>query len=198
MRIFYGRLAPLFLAILLFSACTQEKDEGGNTLPQVKLETSLGDIVIELMPEKAPDTVANFLSYVEDGFYDGTIFHRVIEDFMIQGGGFTERLAKKTTKPPIQNEADNGLRNIRGTIAMARMGDPHSASAQFFINTGSNNSLNFQSEDDGRAWGYAVFGRVVDGMEVLSAIHTVKTKPKGPFLDLPIEHVVIRKISIVE
>ena len=130
MKIIFRYLLTFLLIPLSFSAFA----EGGSPLPHVKLETSLGDIVIELNQEKAPNTVANFLSYVNDGFYDGTIFHRVIKDFMIQGGGFTEDFVQKTTKAPIKNEANNGLSNVKGSIAMARTGDPHSATAQFFIN----------------------------------------------------------------
>jgi peptidyl-prolyl cis-trans isomerase B (cyclophilin B) len=140
MKIFFRYLAPLLLAVLSFSTHA----EGGNVLPQVKLETNYGVIVIELNSEKAPNTVANFLSYVNDGFYDGTIFHRVIKDFMVQGGGFTEEFVQKTPKAPIQNEANNGLSNVRGSLAMARTGDPHSATAQFFINTVDNNFLDFR------------------------------------------------------
>lgn len=166
-------------------------------MPQVKLETSLGDIVIELNQEKAPNTVANFLSYVEDDFYNGTIFHRVIENFMIQGGGFTEDFVKKETNNAIKNEANNGLHNVRGSISMARTGDPHSATAQFFINTVDNNFLDFKAEN-GAGWGYAVFGQVVEGMDTVDAIRVVSTGNKNGQSDVPLENVVIIKASIVE
>lgn len=146
---------------------------GQDTPPRVALETSHGTIVLELNPEKAPITVENFLDYVDRGWYDGTIFHRVIADFMIQGGGFTSDLQKKITRPEIENESKNGLSNKRGTISMARTGEPHSATAQFFINLVDNDGL------DGKAnsWGYAVFGEVVEGIEVIDAIAKVEVKP---------------------
>ena len=193
MKTFYRYLIPVLLATLSFSAHA----EGGKSMPQVKLETSLGDIVIELNQEKAPNTVTNFLSYVEDGFYNGTIFHRVIENFMIQGGGFTEDFVKKETNTAIKNEANNGLSNVRGSIAMARTGDPHSATAQFFINTVDNNFLDFQAEN-GPAWGYTVFGEVVEGMDVVDAIRTVNTDNKNGHQDVPVENVFITQASIVE
>ena len=140
----------------------------------VKLDTSMGDIIVELDADKAPVSVANFLSYVEQDFYDGTVFHRVIEDFMIQGGGFTRDYSKKDTGKPIENEADNGLSNRRGTIAMARTRDPHSATAQFFINTVDNSNLDHTSKTQS-GWGYAVFGRVVEGMDVVDAIAATPT-----------------------
>lgn len=172
--------------------------EGGTALPHVKLETSLGDIVIELNQEKAPNTVANFLSYVEDGFYNGTVFHRVIENFMIQGGGFTEDFSQKETKAAIKNEANNGLSNVAGSIAMARTGAPHSATAQFFINVVDNGFLDFRSEDQA-GWGYAVFGQVIEGMDVVNKIRSVETASKGPFpTDAPVENVVIINASVVE
>lgn len=193
MKIFFRYLAPLLLAVLSFSTHA----EGGNVLPQVKLETNYGDIVIELNAEKAPNTVANFLSYVNDGFYDGTIFHRVIKDFMIQGGGFTEEFVQKTPKAPIQNEANNGLSNVRGSVAMARTGDPHSATAQFFINTVDNNFLDFRGES-GAAWGYAVFGQVIEGMDVVDAIRAVSTGNQNGHGDVPNEIVMINSATVVE
>ncbi len=193
MKIFFRYLAPLLLAVLSFSTHA----EGGNVLPQVKLETNYGDIVIELNAEKAPDTVANFLSYVNDGFYDGTIFHRVIKDFMIQGGGFTEEFVQKTPKAPIKNEANNGLSNVRGSVAMARTGDPHSATAQFFINTVDNNFLDFRGES-GAAWGYAVFGQVIEGMDVVDAIRAVSTGNQNGHGDVPNEIVMINSATVVE
>ena len=140
--------------------------------PVVLLETTSGDILVELYPDKAPETVANFLKYVDDGFYNNTIFHRVIPGFMIQGGGLTARMQQKDTSAPIKNEADNGLKNDRGTIAMARTMDPHSATAQFFINLVDNDFLNFQAPS-GNGWGYCVFGRVTEGMDVVDKIAKV-------------------------
>jgi peptidyl-prolyl cis-trans isomerase B (cyclophilin B) len=168
-----------------------------DTAPRVRLVTSLGDIVVELDREKAPKTVDNFLSYVREGFYDGTIFHRVIDGFMIQGGGFTQDFVKKPTHAPIENEADNGLANARGTIAMARTSAPQSATAQFFINVVDNDFLNYQSPTP-RGWGYAVFGKVVEGMDVVDKIRTTPTGPGGPFRkDVPRTPVVIEK-AVVE
>lgn len=164
--------------------------------PRVQLDTSMGVIVLELTPPLAPRTTENFLQYVADGFYDGTLFHRVIKGFMIQGGGLTEGMSRKPTRPPIANEADNGLKNRRGTIAMARTGDPHSATAQFFINTADNPSLNFRSMSaDG--WGYCVFGRVVRGMDVVSAIETVRTGSRAGRRDVPLEPVIIRQAVVL-
>lgn len=151
-----------------------EKVPVSSTAPKVKLHTSLGDIVIQLNAEKAPVTTANFIGYVKDGFYDGTIFHRIIKNFMAQGGGFTEKWDQKTTKAPIENEADNGLLNNRGTIAMARTSDPQSATAQFFINYVDNGFLNFKSKTP-QGYGYAVFGEVVEGMDVVDKMATVPT-----------------------
>lgn len=160
--------------------------------PQVELTTSMGVIVLELDAEKAPRSVANFLAYVEEGFYDGLIFHRVIDGFMIQGGGFDKAMQKKETKPPITNEADNGVRNTRGTIAMARTNDPHSATAQFFINTVDNRPLDHRAKDT-YGWGYAVFGKVIAGMDVVDAIAKVKTGRSGVYDNVPAEPVVIVK-----
>jgi len=159
---------------------------------RVDLETSKGKIILELYADKAPHTVKNFLVYVDTGFYDGTIFHRVIPDFMIQGGGFTAEMKKKPTQPPIQNEADNGIPNDRGTIAMARTQDPHSATAQFFINTKDNGFLNHKGKSP-QVWGYAVFGRVVEGMGVVDAISNVKTVTRGVYRNVPAEPVVITR-----
>lgn len=148
--------------------------------PRVKIQTNLGDIVLELDPEKAPKTVANFLQYVEDGFYTNTMFHRVIDGFMIQGGGFTPRFERKPTRPPVLNEADNGLKNVRGSIAMARTSEPHSATAQFFINVADNGFLDHTNKTP-RGWGYTVFGRVIKGMDVVDAIKNIPTGAGGPF-----------------
>ncbi len=158
--------------------------------PKVVLETSKGQIVIELYLQKAPETVVNFLDYVDAKFYDGTIFHRVIPNFMIQGGGFTSDMKRKPGKGPIKNEADRGLKNDRGTIAMARTGDPHSATAQFFINTANNDFLDHKNKTQ-QGWGYAAFGKVIEGMDVIDAISAVKTTKRGSFRDVPVEEVVI-------
>ena len=148
--------------------------------PRVALHTNMGDIVIELYPDKAPKSVENFLKYVDDGHYNGTIFHRVINDFMIQGGGYTADLQLKPTRESIQNEANNGLSNLTGTVAMARTGEPHSAQAQFFINVVDNPRLDFVNEQNGFTWGYAVFGKVVEGMDVVERIRGVETGAQGP------------------
>ena len=162
--------------------------------PKVSMETSKGTVIIELYPDKAPKTVENFLQYVDEGFYDGSIFHRVIDGFMIQGGGFDQDYNRRETRDAVLNEADNGLRNERGTIAMARTGDPHSATAQFFINHSDNPALDHRNK--GAGWGYAVFGKVIDGMDVVDAIATTQTGPGGPFRqDAPREMVVIKQIS---
>lgn len=165
--------------------------------PVVLLETTSGDILVELYPDKAPETVANFLKYVDDGFYNNTIFHRVIPGFMIQGGGLTARMQQKDTASPIKNEADNGLKNDRGTIAMARTMDPHSATAQFFINLVDNDFLNFQAPS-GNGWGYCVFGRVTEGMDVVDKIARVKTTTVGAYQDVPSDLVVITGASRFE
>ncbi len=156
----------------------------------ITLKTTLGDIVIELDYDKAPKTAKNFEEYVKSGFYKGTIFHRVIKGFMIQGGGLTADLSQKETLDPIENEADNGLKNDRGTIAMARTQDPHSATAQFFINTVNNSFLNFRSKDI-NGWGYCVFGKVVKGMDVVDAIEKSKTTTVAYYQDVPVETIEI-------
>ena len=167
----------------------------GEQNPRVLLETSMGNITIELFKEKAPISVRNFLSYVNDGFYDGLIFHRVINGFMIQGGGFTADMKQKQTHAPIRNEAGNGLKNDRGTIAMARTGDPDSATAQFFINVVNNNGLNRPSPD---GFGYAVFGKVVEGMDVVDKIKAVRTGFKMGMRDVPETPVVIKSVKVVK
>jgi peptidyl-prolyl cis-trans isomerase B (cyclophilin B) len=160
----------------------------------VIVETSMGSFTIALDETRAPKSAANFLRYVDAGHYAGTIFHRVIRDFMIQGGGFDERYEKKAVQAPIENEADNGLKNTRGTVAMARTGDPHSATAQFFVNTVDNAFLDHRSKSES-GWGYAVFGRVTSGLDVIDAIRAVPTASAGPFSkDAPRELVVIRSI----
>ncbi|HEX6202159.1 MAG TPA: peptidylprolyl isomerase [Thermoanaerobaculia bacterium] len=167
------------------------------TQPRVQLETSHGAIVLELDSAKAPKTVENFLGYVRSGFFDGTIFHRVIPGFMIQGGGFTPDMQQKKTGAPIPNEADNGLDNRRGTIAMARTNDPHSATAQFFVNLVDNQPLD-HTEKSLRGWGYAVFGEVVEGMDVVDRIARVPTGNAGQHQNVPREPVVIERATVVE
>ena len=159
---------------------------------KVLMQTSLGDITLELYPDKAPKTVENFLRYVDEGFYNGTIFHRVINDFMVQGGGFTTDLSQKRAHAAIRNEADNGLKNDKWTIAMARTNDPHSATAQFFINAKDNAFLNFRSKTV-EGYGYCVFGKVIKGMDVVDAIEAVATGNKGYHQDVPLKPVVILK-----
>ncbi len=163
----------------------------------IRLETSKGDIVLELDAERAPKTAENFLAYVTEGFYDGTVFHRVIDGFMIQGGGFDETMTQKPTRDPVENEANNGLKNEAYTVAMARTKDPHSATAQFFINVKDNAFLNHTAQN-AQGWGYAVFGRVVEGKDVVDAIKTVDTGSVGFFQDVPLEPVVILKASVIE
>ena len=162
----------------------------------IKLTTNHGAITLDLNAEKAPKTVANFLAYVEAGHYDNTVFHRVIKNFMIQGGGFDTEMNQKKTNPTIENEAENGLKNKRGTVAMARTGDPHSATAQFFINTVDNDFLDFKSPS-GQGWGYCVFGEVSEGMDVVDKIRAVRTANKGFHQDVPVEDVIIEKAEIV-
>jgi len=163
----------------------------------VTFKTNHGDITLELYADKAPKTVENFLSYVKDGFYDNTIFHRVIDGFMIQGGGMTPDMEQKETKAPIENEANNGVANEAGTIAMARTNDPHSATAQFFINVKDNDFLNFSSESM-NGWGYCAFGKVTEGMDVVEKIKNVKTGNYGYHQDVPVEAVIIEKAVISE
>ena len=159
----------------------------------IKFTTSMGEILIELDEEKAPVSCANFKQYVTDGHYDGTIFHRVINNFMIQGGGFMPDMMQKATREPIENEAKNGLKNEIGSIAMARTMDPHSATAQFFINVSNNNFLDYPGQD---GWGYAVFGKVVDGMDSVKAIEKVRTGTVSGMGDVPVEPVVINKVTV--
>ena len=180
---------------LLLTVTTVGAKEGGN--PVVVMKTSLGDVKIELDKAKAPVTVDNFLVYVNDKFYDGTIFHRVIPAFMIQGGGFDKDMNQKKTKAPIKNEAGNGLKNVTGTLAMARTSDPNSATAQFFINTKDNAFLDHKN-DTAQGYGYAVFGKVVDGMDVVKKIEQVQTTTRPPYENVPVTPVVIESIRIVE
>ncbi|SFN13716.1 peptidylprolyl isomerase [Dokdonella immobilis] len=204
-------LLPFALALLLPLGASAQSDAAKPTTkppvaattaptvnPKVLIKTNMGDITVELNAEKAPKSVENFLQYVKDGFYNGTIFHRVIDNFMIQGGGFTPDLRQKPTRPSIPNEAKNGLSNKRGTIAMARTPDPNSATAQFFINLVDNRNLDYVSDERAETWGYAVFGQVVSGMDVVDKIKAVPTGPKGPFRsDVPTSDVVIEKVELL-
>lgn len=161
----------------------------------ITLHTNFGDIEIELNTEKAPKTCANFLEYCNSGFYNGTIFHRVIDGFMIQGGGFDKDMQQKTTNAPIDNEADNGLKNETGTLAMARTMDPHSATAQFFINVKDNSFLNHSGKNS-QGWGYAVFAKVTNGMDVVNKIKAVRTGSKGMHQDVPVDPVIIERVTV--
>jgi cyclophilin family peptidyl-prolyl cis-trans isomerase len=181
------------LLIALLLSCLAIGSAGAETV-QVAMKTSLGTIKLELDRDKAPKSVDNFVQYVRDGFYNGTIFHRVIKDFMIQGGGFTPDMAQKQTRKPIQNEAKNGLKNKRGTIAMARTSDPHSATAQFFINHKDNDFLDYPSRD---GWGYTVFGKVSEGMSVVDAIAAQATGIQKRMRDVPKQTVLIESVSVV-
>ncbi len=185
----------IFLIVFIFLFTLTSNIQAETTM--VKMDTNQGTIMLELDADNAPNTVANFLTYAKEGFYDGTIFHRVISNFMIQGGGFTEDMNQKTVHDPIKNEANNGLKNDNGTIAMARTGDPHSATAQFFINVKDNDFLNFSSETP-QGWGYAVFGKVTEGMDVVEKIKGMPTTTKGPYQDVPEEAIIIEKVTIVE
>lgn len=182
------------LALLATTLFVQNLSAAGN--PTALIHTSMGDIKLELDAENAPVSVENFINYANSGFYNGTIFHRVISEFMIQGGGFTPEMEKKPAGEPIANEAGNGLLNLRGTVAMARTNDPHSATAQFFINTQDNPNLNFGGGTNSRNWGYAVFGKVIDGMSVADDIRFVETTRMPPFSDVPKVPVVIESIVI--
>ena len=189
------RLFACVMALLLtLPGCSQADSEpkGG---PVVLMSTSMGEVKIELYEKEAPETVKNFLAYVNDKFYDGTIFHRVIPGFMIQGGGFTAAMEQKPTKPPIKNEAGNGLKNDTGTLAMARTANPDSATAQFFINVKNNDFLNRDKAQDGV--GYAVFGKVIEGMDVVHKIEQVQTSRKGMYADAPVESVLIKSVTVV-
>ncbi len=178
------------LMMILFSLLSVNVHAAQN--PKVVLETSMGDITLELYPDKAPATVKNFLTYTDEKFYDGTVFHRVISGFMIQGGGMTADMNEKPTHSPILNEADNGLKNDRGTIAMARTNEPNSATAQFFINVKDNTFLNFRSKTI-EGYGYCVFGKVTKGLDVVDAIEKTPTTTKGVFQDVPAKPVIIKK-----
>jgi peptidyl-prolyl cis-trans isomerase A (cyclophilin A)/peptidyl-prolyl cis-trans isomerase B (cyclophilin B) len=190
--------APAKAAAPAKKAAEPAVSEADKTASKVLIKTNLGDMTVELYPDKAPKTVENFLAYVNAKFYDGTIFHRVIDNFMIQGGGFTPELRQKATRPAIANEAKNGLSNSRGTLAMARTGDPNSATAQFFINVVDNPRLDYTSDANGSTWGYCVFGKVISGLDVVDKIKAVPTGAQGPFKsDVPTTPVVIEKISVI-
>jgi cyclophilin family peptidyl-prolyl cis-trans isomerase len=192
-----GLLLAAGIALAPAGAFAQENstDTEGNSMVKVTMDTSKGVIRLELDADKAPLTVANFVEYANAGFYDNTIFHRVIPGFMIQGGGFDPDMQQKTTRAAIKNEAGNGLKNLTGTIAMARTSDPHSATAQFFINTVDNAGLDKPKPD---GWGYAVFGRVVEGMDTVSAIEKVPTGVSRGMRDVPVEAVIINKVTVEE
>ena len=184
-------MRAMVLCLLGVVGLTQiARGENVGEAPRVVLETNHGNIILELYPDKAPQSVGNFLAYVDEGYYSGTIFHRVIDGFMIQGGGFTDDMTQKSTKNGVPNEADNGLKNSRGTVAMARTTDPHSATSQFFINLEDNAPLD-HTDKTPRGWGYTVFGKVVEGMDVVDAIAKAPTGTVGPFRDVPSETVVI-------
>jgi len=184
----------LLTAVVLVCGCDEEIKKAKVERNMVKLETSMGNIVIELNEQAAPVTVKNFLGYVEEGFYDGTIFHRVIPDFMIQGGGFTTEMEQKETREPIINEAANGLKNERGTIAMARQNDPDSATCQFFINHRDNGPLDYV---ENIRPGYTVFGKVIEGMDVVDAIASVVTTTRMDYNDVPVKPIVIKSARVV-
>jgi peptidyl-prolyl cis-trans isomerase B (cyclophilin B) len=182
------------------SPSNSTQQQGGtsmSTTPRVKMSTSQGDFIISLNAEKAPKTVANFLAYVNDGFFDGTVFHRVIDGFMIQGGGFEPGLKQKPTKAPVENEANNGLKNDKYTLAMARTSDPHSATAQFFINVANNDFLN-HTAPTAQGWGYAVFGEVVEGKDVIDKMKGVPTANSGFHQNVPTTDLVITKAVVIE
>lgn len=202
------RIAVFLTALLLGIGGCNAKEPGKQTVstepaagqpanPRVLIETSKGNITVELFAGNAPVSVQNFLSYVNSGFYDGVIFHRVIPGFMIQGGGMLPDMTEKPRGKPIQNEADNGLKNLRGTLAMARTMDPHSAGSQFFINVADNYFLNHRGKSV-EGWGYAVFGQVVDGLQVADAIVAVPRGSVGPHDDVPLEPVVMKKVSVIK
>lgn len=187
----------LLSVLFLFTTTTAFATENKMTHPKIKLTTSLGDITIQLNSEKAPISSANFLTYVKEGFYNGTIFHRVIKDFMAQGGGFDTSFKQKEVHAPIENEADNGLKNTRGSIAMARTNVPNSATAQFFINLKDNGFLNHTGKN-ASGWGYAVFAEVIEGMDVVDAMAGMPTGSKNGHQDVPKTDIIIEKAEIIE
>ena len=193
---FLARFCTLFAGLTLGSAVVAAAPAAPiDPTPHVALKTSMGEIVLELDQEKAPQSVANFLQYVNSGYYKGTVFHRVIDGFMIQGGGFDKNMKQKATKAPIKNEAQNGLQNVTYSIAMARTGDPHSATAQFFINVNDNGALDYPGRD---GFGYTVFGKVVSGMDVVDKIKAVPVADKGPHQNVPVTPVVIESVTLLK
>ena len=193
---FLARFCTLFAGLTLGSAVVAAPPATAvDPTPHVALKTSMGEIVLELDQEKAPKSVANFLQYVNSGYYKGTVFHRVIDGFMIQGGGFDKNMKQKPTKAPIKNEAQNGLQNVTYSIAMARTGDPHSATSQFFINVGDNGALDYPGRD---GFGYTVFGKVVSGMDVVDKIKAVPVADKGPHQNVPVTPVVIESATLLK
>lgn len=196
---FLARFCTLFAGLTLGSAVVAAAPATPSATlgptPHVALKTSMGEIVLELDPEKAPQSVANFLQYVNSGYYKGTVFHRVIDGFMIQGGGFDKNMKQKATKAPIKNEAQNGLQNVTYSIAMARTGDPHSATSQFFINVNNNGALDYPGRD---GFGYTVFGKVVSGMDVVDKIKVVPVTDKGPHQNVPVTPVVIESVTLLK
>lgn len=192
---FLARFFTLFAGLALSGAVVAATPAALDPTPHVALKTSMGEIVLELDQQKAPKSVANFLQYVKSGYYKGTVFHRVIDGFMIQGGGFDKNMKQKATKPAIQNEAQNGLQNVTYSIAMARTGDPHSATSQFFINVGNNGALDYPGRD---GFGYTVFGKVVSGMDVVDKIKAVPVADKGPHQNVPVTPVVIESATLLK
>lgn len=193
---FLARFCTLFAGLTLGSAVVAAAPATAlDPTPHVALKTSMGEIVLELDQEKAPKSVANFLQYVKSGYYKGTVFHRVIDGFMIQGGGFDKNMKQKATKAPIRNEAQNGLQNVTYSIAMARTGDPHSATAQFFINVNDNGALDYPGRD---GFGYTVFGKVIKGMDVVDKIKAVPVADKGPHQNVPVTPVVIESATLLK
>ncbi|WP_219116120.1 peptidylprolyl isomerase [Janthinobacterium sp. UMAB-56] len=193
---FLARFCTLFAGLTLGSAVVAAAPATAlDPTPHVALKTSMGEIVLELDQEKAPKSVANFLQYVKSGYYKGTVFHRVIDGFMIQGGGFDKNMKQKATRAPIKNEAQNGLQNVSYSIAMARTGDPHSATAQFFINVNDNGALDYPGRD---GFGYTVFGKVIKGMDVVDKIKAVPVADKGPHQNVPVTPVVIESATLLK